>query len=92
MSIIRFRWYAIELDKAHPKSVVEFDDGVRNADVAKHGYEVISLRPENQGYLREVKALVEKIERDLAEVENDPWSVGVEVEVISTYKSEEAPF
>jgi very-short-patch-repair endonuclease len=87
-----YKWYAIELDKAHPKGVLELADGVRNSDVAKHGYEVISLRPENQGYLQEVKTLVEKIERDLSEVENDPWSVGVEAEVKSTFKSEQAPF
>ena len=88
----KYKWYAIELDKAHPKGVVEFADGVRNADVAKHGYEVVSLKPEGQGYLQEVKTLVEKIERDLSEVENDPWAVAIQAEVRSTYKSEDVPF
>jgi hypothetical protein len=76
----KYKLYAIELDGAHPDSNTE-DDKLRDAELAVHGYEVISLRPEQGGYMAEVKRLVEQIERDMMKAEANPWEVALEIPV-----------
>lgn len=54
---------------------------LRDAELAVHGYEVISLRPEQGGYMAEVKRLVEQIEREMMKAEANPWDVALEIPV-----------
>ncbi len=66
--------------------------------VAVQGYEVISLRPERQGYLEEVKRLAEQVESQMATAETDPWAVAIQIPLTRTdalpslEDEEEAPF
>jgi hypothetical protein len=75
----KYKWYAIQLDGAHPDSTTE-DDKIRDAEVSVHGYEVISLRPE-RGYRPEVQRLLEQIESDMLKAEANPWGVALEIPV-----------
>lgn len=86
----RYKYYAVELDGAHPQSQGESDQ-LRDAEIAVHGYEVISLRPERQGYYEEVKRLVEQVERDMLAAEADGWNVAIDVRVIRT-EEDDPPF
>jgi hypothetical protein len=85
-----YKQYAVQLDAAHDASIAA-EDRLRDEEVAVQGYTVVSLRPSRAGYNAEVKRLLEQIERDMAEVEADPWSVAVEVEVYRTEPAKTAP-
>jgi len=87
----QYKHYAVELDGAHPQSQGESDQ-LRDAEIAVHGYEVISLRPEGRGYLEEVKRLVEQVERDMRVADADGWKVAIDVRVIRTEQDDEVPF
>jgi very-short-patch-repair endonuclease len=79
---LKYRWYAVQLDAAHPPGLEE-RDGLRDTEIAVHGYEVISLKPEKHGYLEEVKTLVERIEREMGAADADMWKHTVRVPVIN---------
>jgi very-short-patch-repair endonuclease len=85
-----YKWYAIQLDAAHDADR-SAADRLRDEEVAVQGYEVISLRPSREGYLGEVKRLLEQIERDMTKVEADGWSVALQLQVART-ESNAAPF
>jgi hypothetical protein len=90
----KYKWYAIQLDKGHPEEMAPADE-LRDTEIAVHGYEVISLRPEKQGYLEEVKRLVERFEHEMNIADSDPWGMAVEVKVKHTepkQEEEEIPF
>jgi len=72
----KYKWYAIQLDKAHGEGTAKSDE-LRDTEISIHGYEVIRLKPEDQGYLEEVKRLVEMIELEMGEAESNPWGVAV---------------
>jgi len=78
-----YKWYAIQLDAAHDADRTAADR-IRDEEVTVQGYEVISLRPSREGYLGEVKRLLEQIERDIAKVEADAWSVALQLQVART--------
>jgi hypothetical protein len=78
-----YKWYAIELYRYHTEEQKD-SDIERNEELALQGYEVISLRPQNQAYLQEAKKLVEMFELETTRVETDKFSVAVEVETIKT--------
>jgi hypothetical protein len=86
----RYKWYAIQLDGSHPPSTAE-QDKLRDDEIAVHGYEIISLCPERQGYLEEVRRLVERVESQMATAETEPFSVALEVPVTRTEEPPE-PF
>jgi ribosomal protein S27AE len=88
----KYKWYAVQLDKAHPQNVLAFKDGLRDSEIQKHGYEVISLRPESEGYLPAVKSLIEQIDADLEKAKSDRWGVAIEAEVQSCQVSIDIPF
>jgi len=79
----KYKLYAIQLDAAHPQESAEKDE-LRDTEISMHGYEVISLKGENQGYWEDVRSLVEIIERDMEKVESDPSDVAVDLTVEST--------
>jgi hypothetical protein len=89
----RYKRYAVQLDGAHPVDTGE-QDKLRDDEITVHGYQIISLRPERQGYFEEVKRLVELVEREMATAETDPWSVALDVPVVRTEdpSEDEAPF
>ena len=60
----KYKWYAIQLDAAHSEAKAEADK-LRDTEISMHGYEVIRFKSENQGYLEDVKRLVEMIEHDM---------------------------
>lgn len=82
----KYRWYAIQLDGAHPKEAAAADDA-RDADLVKAGYEV---RRVVAGVVSEVKQLVEEIEKVMTTT--DPWAAAVEAQVKSTFESDDVPF
>ena len=86
-----YKWYAIQLDKAHTPEMATSDD-LRDADVALQGYEVIRFKPENQGYFEAVRSLVERIDREIAEAANDFWTFAAELPVRKTIPKEDLPF
>lgn len=57
-----FRQVAIQLDGAHTEEQREAD-AVRDEDVRKFGYEVISVRPKKRGHVEEARALAERFEK-----------------------------
>ena len=75
-----YQWLAIQLDGAHPPERAE-DDSLRDQYIQDQKYEVLSLRPNEKGYLEEVRCLVEKIEAWMALADSDPWKVAVDAEV-----------
>jgi hypothetical protein len=85
LQYFHYKWYAVQLDAAHPEHQNEADQ-LRNAEIAVHGYEVLSLRGQN--YVEEVKRLVEQIEGEMDRAESDDWSVAVEVAVLRTENPE----
>jgi hypothetical protein len=93
LQYFRYKYYAVQLDAAHPEERDEADR-LRDDEIALHGYEVLSLRPEGQGYLEEVKRLVEQIERDMKTVEDDFWKVALDVKVVraENTKDDDVPF
>ena len=87
-----YKRYAIQLDAAHNADQT-VADRIRDEEVAVQGYEVISLRPSREGYLPEVKRLLEQIERDITKVDADAevWSVALQLQVART-QSNAVPF
>lgn len=75
----RYKWYAIELDGGHPSEQAS-EDRLRNDELAVLGYTVVSV----QGSFKDVKLLVEQIERDMRSVNEDPFDVALRVEVRRT--------
>lgn len=86
-----YKWVAIQLDASHTEEQ-KADDAARDAQVAEHNYEVISLRPSNTGYLEEVRRLVERFEALMQQAEDSVWSVATEVEVGRTQEDYDVPF
>jgi rRNA maturation endonuclease Nob1 len=88
-----YKWIAIQLDGAHGVAQ-EADDSARDQYVADKNYEVLSLKPNEKGYLEEVRCLVEKIENWMNLGDTDPWKVAVEAEVTRTVnkQSDDIPF
>jgi hypothetical protein len=84
-----YKWYAIQLDAAHGSERTT-QDRIRDEEIAVQGYEVISLRPSREGYLGAVKRLLEQIERDMAKVEGDGWSVAIQLEVARTEPAQDS--
>ena len=78
-----YKWIAIQLDGAHTEAN-QADDVLRDQYVAGHNYEILPLRPNEMGYLEEVRSLVEKIEEWMSLANTDPWKVAVEAEVTKT--------
>lgn len=76
----KFKWYAIQLDRAHSPSMAANDD-LRDADVSLHGYEVIRFKPEKQGYFESVRGLIERVELEMTQADVDPWTPDLAVEV-----------
>ncbi len=88
----KYKWYAVELDAAHPAEHVGSDD-LRNAEIAVQGYEVLSLKPEKHGYFEEVRTLVERVEREMNAAEADVWQYAIDVPVRSFSEPEaDLPF
>jgi len=88
----KYKWYAVQLDAAHTREFEERDE-MRDAEIAVHGYEVISLKPEKHGYHEEVKTLVERVEREMGAADVDMWKYTVRVPVINfTKPDDETPF
>jgi hypothetical protein len=57
----KYKWLAIQLDGAHSEEQATDDVG-RDEYVRRHNYEVISLKPNEKGYLEEVRTPVEQLE------------------------------
>src|SRR5262245_57920621 len=57
----KYKWYAIQLDRAHPSEIAE-DDEYRDLDLKMAGYEVLSLGRSVSSYVTEAKTLVERFE------------------------------
>jgi hypothetical protein len=76
----KYRWIAIQLDGGHGEAQAE-SDFVRDQFVQEQNYEVLSLRPNENGYLDEVRRLVEQFEKWMSLAETDPWQVAVEAEI-----------
>ena len=88
-----YKWYAIELDRSHTSEMTLADE-LRDYDLSREGYEVISLGRTSSSYLNETKSLVERIEREMNQVSSDYFSVAKEVTVKSTVvpESVDIPF
>jgi hypothetical protein len=91
----RYKWYAIQLDAAHPSTATE-NDKLRDEEIRVHGYETLNLRPEGRNYYPEVTNLVEQVDREMrmAESESGRREAALEVPVIRTEDpyEDEAPF
>jgi very-short-patch-repair endonuclease len=81
----------VQLDKAHGTDK-EADDDLRDEEVSKHGYRVLSLRPKDAGYFEEVRKLVERVEERMMEASEGPWGVAIEARVIRSYDESDVPF
>jgi len=76
----KYKWIAVQLDGAHTE-VHQANDTARDQYVSEQNYEVLSLRPNERGYLEEVRSLIETIEEWMTLAEANPWQVAVEAEV-----------
>jgi hypothetical protein len=74
-----FKKLAIQLDGSHVPG--HADDKARDAHVAEYGYETMSVRPDDRGYLREVQRLVEHVDILMQLHETDPDDVATETTV-----------
>ncbi len=74
----KYKWYAVQLDAAHTQENAENDE-LRDTEITMHGYEVIRLKGENQGYWEDVRRLVEIIERDMEKDESDSLDVAIDL-------------
>ena len=79
----KYKWLAIQLDGAHSEDEAT-DDAARDDYVREHKFEIMSLRPNEKGYLEEVRRLVEQLESWMALAETNSWQVTVEAEVTKT--------
>ncbi len=87
-----YKRVAIQLDGAHSLEQAT-DDSIRDNDVRSQGYEPINLKPNEKGYLEEVRRLVEQFENWMTLAQTSPWQVAVETKVTQTIKPEDAiPF
>lgn len=87
----RYKWLAIQLDGAHGEEQAR-DDFDRDMYIEGQNYNVVSLRPNEKGYLEEVRRLVEQFEEWMALAETDPRQVAVDAAVIRSEPPEEIPF
>jgi hypothetical protein len=83
LQYLKFKRYAIELDGNHSDEQKEADS-IRDTALAGEDYEVISLRPNELGYYKEVQRLLEKIYEEMMEAEKSAWDLATEVEIAST--------
>jgi len=83
-----YKWIAVQLDGAHSQDQM-LDDSNRDEYIREQGYEVISLKPNEKGYLEEVRRLVEKIENWMTLADTSPWQVAVEAKVTQTIEPED---
>jgi len=86
-----YKWVAIQLDASHTEEQAA-SDSIRDAQIAEHNYDVVSLRPQNTGYLEEVRRLVERFDAMMTIAEDDVWSVAIDGEVARTEADIEPPF
>ncbi len=87
-----YRWLAVQLDGAHPAEDAE-SDAARDTEIQAHGYDVVSLRPKEKGYLEEVRRLVERVNERMEIADTDPGKVAIEVQVTSTdEEDDDLPF
>lgn len=87
-----YKWIAVQLDAAH-KDEQRKDDGLRDAYIAEHNYDVIPLKPTESSYYEEVRTLVEKIDGWMRIADDDVWSVAIEAEVARCEdSSDDLPF
>lgn len=86
-----YRWFAIQLDASHTEEQAN-KDSARDAQIAEHNYDVVSLRPSNTGYLEAVRRLVERFEAFMAQADEDTWSVAIDVDVARTEEDVDIPF
>jgi hypothetical protein len=87
----KYRWIAIQLDGAHGEANAD-DDWVRDQYIQENNYEVLSLRPNEKGYLEEVRRLVEQFEKWMTVADTDPWQVAVEAEITKAERIIDIPF
>jgi hypothetical protein len=86
-----YKWVAIQLDTSHNQAQAKTDQA-RDAQIAEHNYEVISLRPQSSGYLEEVRRLVERFDALMRIADDDHWQVAVDAEISRTEEDLELPF
>jgi hypothetical protein len=87
----KYKRYAIELDGAHSEATSDVDK-LRDEELAKEGYTVLSLRPSERGYLEEVRKLVEKVEAEMNTADTQDWDSAIEVSVVKTFEEQDIPF
>ena len=80
-----------ELDGAHSEANSEADL-IRDRELSKDGYTVLSLRPSERGYLEEVQKLVERVEAEMNTAETQDWDNAIEIEVVRTVEVPDIPF
>ena len=83
-----YKWLAIQLDGAHTDANAA-DDSLRDQYVEEKNYEVLSLKPNEKGYLEEVRRLVEQIESWIELAITNPWTIAVDAEVTRSIPSSE---
>jgi hypothetical protein len=83
LQYLKYKRYAIELDAAHGEEHAD-RDALRDSELASEGYEVISLRPNQNKYFPEVQKLLERFYREMSEAETSQWELATEVNVVST--------
>jgi very-short-patch-repair endonuclease len=87
----KYKWLAIQLDGAHSEEQAT-DDAGRDEYVRRHKFEVMSLKPNERGYLEEVRTLVEQLESWMTLAETRPWEIAVEAQVRRTVNDSDVPF
>jgi hypothetical protein len=87
----RYRWVAVELDGAHGEEHKDRDSS-RDAELLANGYEVFSVRPAENGYLEEVRRLVERFEEWMALADENHWQVAFDAKVLSFTDPDALPF
>jgi hypothetical protein len=91
LSFWNYRWLAIQLDAAHTEEQAE-NDALRDEYITRHKYEILSLKPNEKGYLEEIRTLVERIDSWMNLADTNPWEVAVEAQVTNTEPIEDVPF
>jgi hypothetical protein len=91
LQFYKYKRYAIELDGAHSEANSEADC-LRDQEMSKEGYTVLSLRPSERGYLEEVQKLVEKVEAEMNTAETQDWDNAIEIRVVKTVEVADIPF
>jgi hypothetical protein len=86
-----YQWLAVQLDGAHPLESAD-SDAARDAEIRAYGYDVVSLRPKERGYLEEVRRLVERVNERMELADTDASKVAIEVDVTATEEPPDLPF